>query len=160
MKMTFRWYGENDVIPLSYIKQIQGMDGVVSAVYDVKVGEVWPMESLEKLKKFNDEFDQYYDIIQFGDLVKLDVVVELDGYYGDNARTVCAGGAPDLLSEQLMAVTKASLEAGIDAAVDGATVNDVSTAVQRVVEAAGFRYCGIIYLANGDERLAYQLISI
>ncbi|MCQ2404304.1 MAG: type I methionyl aminopeptidase [Lentisphaeria bacterium] len=77
-------------------------------------------------------------IIQFGDLVKLDVVVELGGYYGDNARTVCAGGAPDLLSEQLMAVTKASLEAGIDAAVDGATVNDVSTAVQRVVETAGF----------------------
>ena len=31
MKMTFRWYGEKDSIPLNYIKQIQGMDGVVTA---------------------------------------------------------------------------------------------------------------------------------
>ena len=40
MKMTFRWYGEKDCIPLSYIKQIQGMTGVVTAVYDIPVGEV------------------------------------------------------------------------------------------------------------------------
>ena len=32
MKMTFRWYGEKDCIPLNYIKQIQGMTGVVTAV--------------------------------------------------------------------------------------------------------------------------------
>lgn len=50
MKMTFRWYGENDCIPLSYIKQIQGVSGVVTAVYDVPVGEVWPREALKKLK--------------------------------------------------------------------------------------------------------------
>lgn len=32
MKMTFRWYGEGDSIPLSYIRQIPGMTGVVTAV--------------------------------------------------------------------------------------------------------------------------------
>ena len=51
MKMTFRWYGEKDSIPLEYIKQIQGMTGVVTAVYDVPVGEVWPMDRIEKLKE-------------------------------------------------------------------------------------------------------------
>ena len=50
MKMTFRWYGENDCIPLNYIKQIQGMTGVVTAVYDEPVGNVWPVEKLQKLK--------------------------------------------------------------------------------------------------------------
>ena len=50
MKMTFRWYGEKDSIPLNYIKQIQGVSGVVTAVYDVPVGEVWPFEKLKKLK--------------------------------------------------------------------------------------------------------------
>lgn len=30
--------------------------------------------------------------------------------------------------------------------------------MQRCVQKAGFRYCGIIYLENGDERLAYQKI--
>ncbi len=51
MKLTFRWYGESDCIPLSYIKQIQGMTGVVTAVYDTPVGEVWSVEKLLRLKK-------------------------------------------------------------------------------------------------------------
>ena len=51
MKMTFRWYGEKDCIPLSYIKQIHGMTGVVTAVYDVPVGEVWDLEKLVRLKE-------------------------------------------------------------------------------------------------------------
>lgn len=50
MKMTFRWYGENDRIPLPYIKQIQGVTGVVTAVYDVPVGEVWTLDKLQRLK--------------------------------------------------------------------------------------------------------------
>ncbi len=49
MKMTFRWYGEKDSIPLSYIRQIPGMSGVVTAVYDILVGEVWPLERIMKL---------------------------------------------------------------------------------------------------------------
>ena len=51
MKMTFRWYGKSDSIPLEYIKQIPGMTGVVTAVYDVPVGEVWSMEKIMELKK-------------------------------------------------------------------------------------------------------------
>ena len=50
MKMTFRWYGESDSIPLSYIKQIQGMTGVVTAVYDVPPGAVWPRSRLARLR--------------------------------------------------------------------------------------------------------------
>ncbi|NLG82604.1 MAG: mannonate dehydratase [Bacilli bacterium] len=51
MKMTFRWYGPNDPIPLQYIKQIPGMTGVVSAIYTVPVGDVWPREDIYNLKK-------------------------------------------------------------------------------------------------------------
>ena len=50
MKMSFRWYGETDPIPLKYIRQIPNMRSVVTAVYDVKPGKVWPEESLEKIK--------------------------------------------------------------------------------------------------------------
>ena len=49
MKLSFRWYGESDSIPLSYIRQIPGMRSVVSAVYDVAPGEVWPEESLARM---------------------------------------------------------------------------------------------------------------
>lgn len=51
MKMTFRWYGKEDWIPLSYIRQIPGMTGIVSAIYDVPVGEVWPLKKIKELKE-------------------------------------------------------------------------------------------------------------
>ncbi|NRO98413.1 mannonate dehydratase [Paraburkholderia sp. NMBU_R16] len=50
MKMTFRWYGESDPVPLAYIRQIPGMYGIVSAIYDVPVGDVWPVEKIRALK--------------------------------------------------------------------------------------------------------------
>ena len=49
MKLTFRWYGEDDSIKLDYIKQIPATSGVVTAVYDVPVGEKWKASSLERL---------------------------------------------------------------------------------------------------------------
>lgn len=50
MEMTFRWYGESDPISLDYIRQIPGMKGIVSAIYDIPVGEVWPLEKIQSLK--------------------------------------------------------------------------------------------------------------
>jgi mannonate dehydratase len=50
MKMTFRWFGvEDDPIPLINIRQIPGRPGIVSALFDVPVGEVWPVEKIKKL---------------------------------------------------------------------------------------------------------------
>ncbi|PMS34883.1 D-mannonate dehydratase [Trinickia symbiotica] len=51
MKMTFRWYGDNDPVPLAYIRQIPGMYGIVSAIYDVPVGDVWPLDKIRALKE-------------------------------------------------------------------------------------------------------------
>jgi len=34
MQMTFRWYGAHDAVPLQYIRQIPGVRGIVSAIYD------------------------------------------------------------------------------------------------------------------------------
>ncbi len=50
MKMTFRWYGEDDPVTPEKIRQIPGMTGIVSAVYDIPVGEVWEYDRIMKLK--------------------------------------------------------------------------------------------------------------
>ena len=50
MKLTFRWYGDNDPVTLEQIRQIPQMSGIVSAVYDVKPGGVWSEESIATLK--------------------------------------------------------------------------------------------------------------
>ena len=50
MYMTFRWFGPTDPIPLGHIRQIPGVQGVVSALYDVPVGERWPRDRLAHLQ--------------------------------------------------------------------------------------------------------------
>ncbi len=52
MKMTFRWFGENhDPIPLSHIRQIPCIDGVVTTLMDIPAGEVWPLEAVCNLHR-------------------------------------------------------------------------------------------------------------
>ncbi len=51
MKMTFRWYGIDDPVTLDKIRQIPGMTGVVSAIYHIPVGSVWPSEEIRDLKE-------------------------------------------------------------------------------------------------------------
>lgn len=64
MKMTFRWYGQNDKVTLEYIKQIPNITGVVSAIYDIAVGEVWSVERIEKLKKEVNEKGLELEVIE------------------------------------------------------------------------------------------------
>ena len=76
-------------------------------------------------------------VLKEGDIVSVDFGVVVDGYYGDAAITVPVGAiAPD--AARLLAVTEASLHAGIAAVRPGATLGDVGAAVQGVVEAEGF----------------------
>ncbi|MFD1675880.1 mannonate dehydratase [Alicyclobacillus fodiniaquatilis] len=51
MKLSFRWYGETDPVQLCQIRQIPGMKGIVTALYDVPVGEVWPLDAIRALQK-------------------------------------------------------------------------------------------------------------
>jgi mannonate dehydratase len=64
MKMTFRWYGDSDPIPLAYIRQIPGMYGIVSAIYDVPVGDVWPLEMIGALKDNIEAHGLNLDVIE------------------------------------------------------------------------------------------------
>ncbi|PKM61922.1 MAG: mannonate dehydratase [Firmicutes bacterium HGW-Firmicutes-21] len=64
MKMTFRWYGENDPVTLKYISQIPTMDGIVSAVYDVAPGKVWSNESIEKIKGNAKEHSLAFEVVE------------------------------------------------------------------------------------------------
>ncbi len=64
MKLSFRWYGENDSVPLEYIAQIPNMHSVASAVYDVKAGELWSEKSIEKIKNDCQKHGLKFDIAE------------------------------------------------------------------------------------------------
>jgi mannonate dehydratase len=50
MRMTLRWFGETDTVPLDQIAQIPCVRGIVSTIEDIPVGEVWSVERLAALK--------------------------------------------------------------------------------------------------------------
>ncbi|MCH4164294.1 MAG: mannonate dehydratase [Lentilactobacillus diolivorans] len=52
LKMGFRWFGANDdPISLAEIRQIPQTKQVVGALYDVPVGDAWPQDKIDALKK-------------------------------------------------------------------------------------------------------------
>ena len=76
-------------------------------------------------------------VIKEGDIVSIDVGACLDGYHGDNAATFVAGEASEE-AQKLLDVTKQSLYKGIEMAVVGNRVGDISNAVQTYCEERGY----------------------
>ena len=64
MKMSFRWYGETDSISLQHIRQIPNMKSIVSAVYSVAPGEVWPEEEIKKMTDLVRENGMIFDVVE------------------------------------------------------------------------------------------------
>ena len=72
-----------------------------------------------------------------GDLISVDVGVTLDGFVADSAYTFPVGEV-DADAQRLLDVCQAALSAGIAEARAGNHVQDISAAVQRTTEEAGF----------------------
>lgn len=73
----------------------------------------------------------------YGDMVKLDVGILLDGWVGDTATTVGVGAITPA-RQMLLERTQAALMAGIDAARGGSKLGDVCHAVEKTVKSAGY----------------------
>ncbi len=76
-------------------------------------------------------------ILRDGDVLSIDVGVCYEGFHTDSATTVPIG-VVDALSTRLLDVTRRALEAGISAAQAGNHIGDIGSAIQHVVESAGF----------------------
>ena len=72
-----------------------------------------------------------------GDIVSVDLGAEFNGYHGDNAATFACGDISEE-AKRLMDTTRESLYEGIHAACAGSRIGDISSAVQRYVEARGY----------------------
>ena len=72
-----------------------------------------------------------------GDILSMDFGIYHDGYYGDSAITVAVGHISEDVA-RLLEVTKESLFRGIEQAVPGRRLSDISHAIQQHVERAGY----------------------
>src|SRR5690606_5840327 len=75
--------------------------------------------------------------LEDGDIVSIDIGAKLDGFYGDSAVTVAVGTVPER-TQELLRVTRESLEKAITQVKVGGRVSDIGHAVQSWVEAHGF----------------------
>ena len=72
-----------------------------------------------------------------GDIVKLDLGSEVDGYYGDSAVSIPVGKVSEE-AELLMRVTREALYKGIEQMVPGNRLTDIGAAIQEHAEKHGF----------------------
>lgn len=75
--------------------------------------------------------------VKDGDIVSIDFGAIVDGFYGDAAVTIPAGEVSAGVLK-LLKVTEEALNIGIDKAVVGNRVSDISAAIQNYVESNGF----------------------
>lgn len=85
--------------------------------------------------------------LKSGDVISLDVGTKLNRYYGDAAITVPVGDVDDEL-QKLLTVTEESLYRGIEKAIKGNRLSDISHAVQLHAESHGY---GVVrdYVGHG-----------
>ncbi|HXJ30701.1 MAG TPA: type I methionyl aminopeptidase [Gemmatimonadales bacterium] len=76
-------------------------------------------------------------VLKEGDLISVDVGVQLEGLHADSAATFPVGTVPPE-AQRLLQVTKDALAAGIAQAKAGNHVGDIGHAVQQVAESAGY----------------------
>jgi len=76
-------------------------------------------------------------VLKEGDIVSVDIGTVYEGYYADAAKTYPVGGVSSSAAK-LIEITEMSLLKGIEQAVAGKRLGDVSHAVQRTAEDAGF----------------------
>ncbi len=76
-------------------------------------------------------------VLKSGDIVSVDMGVIYEGYYGDAAMTYAVGGISDAAAK-LLKITELSLQKGIEQSLSGKRLGDISYAIQKIVEDAGF----------------------
>ena len=52
MEMGFRWYGQLTPSHWNISVKFPGMKGIVTAIYDIPVGESWPLDKINELKQY------------------------------------------------------------------------------------------------------------
>jgi methionyl aminopeptidase len=124
-----------DIFSEKYIKSLK----MIPAFLGVKgIGYPFPASACVSV---NDEvvhgIPNASRVLKSGDIVSVDIGVIYEGYYGDAAMTYAVGGI-SAAAAKLLEITELSLQKGIEQSLSGKRLGDISYAIQKTVEDAGF----------------------
>ena len=63
MEKTWRWFGRKDKVTLDMLRQI-GVEGVVTALHDIPIGEVWTVEAIRSLQDYIESFGLRWSVVE------------------------------------------------------------------------------------------------
>ncbi|MBP3830308.1 MAG: mannonate dehydratase, partial [Bacteroidaceae bacterium] len=63
MEKTWRWFGKEDKITLAMLKQI-GVEGIVTALHDVPLGEVWSRGQIRDLREYIESYGLRWSVVE------------------------------------------------------------------------------------------------
>ena len=63
MERTWRWFGKKDKITLAQLRQI-GVEGIVTALHDVPLGEVWTREKIHDLREYIESYGMRWSVVE------------------------------------------------------------------------------------------------
>ncbi len=63
MEKTWRWFGRKDPITLDMLRQI-GVEGIVTALHNIPLGEVWPREEIRSLRQEIERHGMRWSVVE------------------------------------------------------------------------------------------------
>ena len=93
-------------------------------------------------------------ILHEGDIISCDIVAELNGFMGDNTKTFRVGKVSEE-ADRLLKVTEEAMFKGIEQAVAGNRIGDISNAIQTYKKANGYAVCRK-YIGHGIGREMHE----
>ena len=89
MEMTLRWYGTgHDTVTLKQIRQIPGVTGVITTLYDTVPGEAWKMEDILALKKEVEDAGLKVENLVVRDLIDVTLTGEFKDHLATEGNTI------------------------------------------------------------------------
>ena len=82
MERTWRWFGKKDKITLAQLKQI-GVEGIVTALHDVPLGEVWTREKIHDLKTYIESYGMRWSVVESLPVVET-IIIKTQGFVSGN----------------------------------------------------------------------------
>lgn len=135
---------ELDKIIEDYILSVGGV--AATKGYGAEYGNPYPAASCISVnEEVVHSIPRADKILRAGDIVSIDIVPSLNGYFGDSAYTFPVGEI-DEESTKLLEITKKARDIGIEVLEAGVRLGDMGYAIQKYVESNGFsvvrEFCG------------------